>query len=507
MTGAERLILIGCLLQGALGSEWGIWMPQSIKALSGSCVLIPCRFELGPGWDEFLIEPAHGIWRKGDHRLDDAVFNSSDASFRIKGRMAGDLLQKSCTTVLENFPIDYSDKYYFRLECPDRLKYNFEPGVQIDVTDSPPKPKLTPVKVEVTEGTAVSLSCSATAPCPTLPPNLTWTPRLNDSVDQLQENGDQTKYVSSVLTFTASQLHHGQNITCTALYKLQQGDKQKTSEASLTLSILYMPQISASGSCSRTAAEISCSCESHGNPSPSMEWRVSGLQGDTPTLLCLSTNTLGSSSLQLLIPSPEQHSVLLSTGLLVIGILVGALITGLLCGVIQFCKRKRSGLPPSDNCSDVMSNVPEHIPVASSPPPKPDEDIYANHIMVTGRQREGEDHGKMEMQTQIQTETQSQAADDPLHYASVKITACKTNQEPAAATNHIYDNASCDRIRKGCSSNDSLIHPQPAEAHTQASEADVAQEADEGENAMYSCVVKRKMKVKMDEKEQGEVLP
>ena len=98
-----------------------------------------------------------------------------------------------------------------------------------------------------------------------------------------------------------------------------------------------MPQIFGSGSCSRTAEEISCSCESRGNPSPSMEWRVSGLrvtnstdrvireeqlgntglrssltmhhsQGDTPSLLCLSTNTLGSSSLQLHVPSPHSGS-------------------------------------------------------------------------------------------------------------------------------------------------------------------------------------------------------
>ncbi|KAJ8332969.1 hypothetical protein SKAU_G00418650 [Synaphobranchus kaupii] len=202
--------------------------------------------------------------------------------------------------------------------------------------DSPPKPKLTPEKVEVMEGTSVSLSCSAAAPCPKLPPNLTWTPKLSDSVDQLQENEDQTKSVSSVLTFTASHLYHGQKITCKALYKLQQGDIQKTSNTSLTLRVLYMPQISGSGSCSRTAAEISCSCESRGNPSPSMEWHVSGLrvtnstdrliseeqlgttgvrssltmrhsQEDTPTLFCLSTNTLGSSSLRLLVPSPQQH--------------------------------------------------------------------------------------------------------------------------------------------------------------------------------------------------------
>ncbi|KAJ8332956.1 hypothetical protein SKAU_G00418520 [Synaphobranchus kaupii] len=135
---------------------------------------------------------------------------------------------------------------------------------------SPPKPKLTPEKVEVTEGTSVSLSCSAAAPCPKLPPNLTWTPSLNDSVDQLQENDDQTKSVSSVLTFTASHLHHGQKITCRALYKLQQGDIQKTSNTSLTLRVLYPPKstavsISPSGSVLE-GSSVTLTCSSNGNP-------------------------------------------------------------------------------------------------------------------------------------------------------------------------------------------------------------------------------------------------
>ncbi|XP_036394436.1 myelin-associated glycoprotein-like [Megalops cyprinoides] len=517
MTGAERFILIGCLLQGALSSEWAVWMPQSIEALSGSCVLIPCRFQLKSGWDRDLHRPA-GVWMKGGtNRNGDTVIDSSRTRNRIQGGITGDLLKKNCTTVLNNIPADYSDKYFFRLECPTALKWTFQPSVQINVRDSPSKPKLTPVKVEVTEGISVSLTCSAAAPCPKLPPTLTWTPRLNDSVDQLQENEDQTKSVSSVLTFTASHLLHGQKISCTALYKLQQGDGEKKSEQSLTFSVLYspkntsasvsasgsvmlgssvtltcssnanppvqnytwykvdgtemqtvgsgqnltfnetepsdsgqyyceaqtdhgmensttvsldvkyspkntsaslspsgsvmlgssvtltcssnanppvqsytwykvdgtemqtvgsgqnltfnetessdsgqyyceaqndhgmensttvsldvkyLPQISASQSCIISAAGISCSCESRGNPSPSMEWRVSGVrvtnstdrvireeqlgsaglrssltmhhsQRDTPTLLCLSTNTLGSSSLQLHLPCPETHS-------------------------------------------------------------------------------------------------------------------------------------------------------------------------------------------------------
>ncbi|XP_061113499.1 sialic acid-binding Ig-like lectin 10 [Conger conger] len=367
----------------------------------------------------------------------------------------------NCTTILDQFPSSptYRNKYIFRLESQHPVKYNFLPGVQINAQDSPPKLKLTTEKEEVMEGTSVSLSCSAAAPCPKLPPNLTWTPRLSDSVDQLQENEDNTTFVSSDLTFTASHLHHGQKITCRALYPLQQGGNQRMSEASLTLkvryppknasvsvspsgsvlegssvtltcsskanppvqnytwyrvngtemntvgtgqnltfnvtesngseqyyceaqnehgkensttvqlNVIYMPQISGSGSCSRTAAEISCSCESRGNPSPSMEWRVSGLrvtnstdrvireeqlgntglrssltmrhsQGDTATLLCLSTNTLGTSSLQLCVPSPQRHSVLFSTAPLLIGVLVGALVTSLLWGVALYLKKK-----------------------------------------------------------------------------------------------------------------------------------------------------------------------
>ncbi|KAJ8245230.1 hypothetical protein COCON_G00235620 [Conger conger] len=132
-----------------------------------------------------------------------------------------------------------------------------------------------------------------------------------------------------------------------------------------------MPQISGSGSCSRTAAEISCSCESRGNPSPSMEWRVSGLrvtnstdrvireeqlgntglrssltmrhsQGDTATLLCLSTNALGTSSLQLCVPSPQQQSPGLHLQPLVYVIIAALICLNVL--TVGFCLHKNKRL-------------------------------------------------------------------------------------------------------------------------------------------------------------------
>ncbi|XP_064160225.1 myelin-associated glycoprotein-like isoform X4 [Anguilla rostrata] len=502
MTEAEMFILIGCLLQGALGREWATWMPQSIEALSGSCVLIPCRFDIQPQFDKDLTAEAKGLWKKG-YTNGKVVFDSSRTGTAaeqntIKGTLIGQLLMKNCTTILDGFPSSYSDDYFFRLEALDKLKYNFPTAVKINAKDSPPKPKLTPERVEVMEGTSVNLSCSAVAPCPELPPNLTWTPRLSDSVDHLQENEDRTKSVSSVLTFTASHLHHGQKITCRALYTLQQGDTQKTTEASRTLKVLYppkntsvsvspsgsvlegssvtltcssnanpavqnytwykvngtemntvgtgqnltfnvtefsgseqycceaqnehgkensttvqldviyMPQISGSGSCSRTAAEISCSCESRGNPSPSMEWRVSGLrvtnstdrvireeqlgntglrssltmrqsEGDTPTFLCVSTNTLGSSSLQLHLPSPQQHS-----GFGIISLLIaaaaGAGAMMMICLIMQHILKKKR----HSQCSGSRMKDSEGLILTDGTAAQDEESIHANKTMLSG---------------------------------------------------------------------------------------------------------------------------
>ncbi|XP_064160140.1 myelin-associated glycoprotein-like isoform X10 [Anguilla rostrata] len=587
MIGAERFVLIGCLLQGALGREWAIWMPQSIEALSGSCVLIPCRFDIPSSWDSSLAyDPpsVSGQWFR--YRI--KVFDSrSQSASSLRGKITGDLLQKNCTTVLENPPIGYGGYYYFRLDSP-YLKQTFtQQSVQINIKDSPPKPKFPIKKVEVMEGTSVSLNCTAAAPCPKLPPNLTWTPRLSDSVDQLQENEDKTKSVSSVLTFTASHLHDGQEITCRALYTLQHGDIQKMSEANLTLRVLYppkntsvsgspsgsvfagssvtltcssnanpavqkytwykvngtemhtvgtgqnltfnvtessgseqyyceaqnehgkenstalqlevdyppkntsvsnslsgsvlagssvtltcssnanpavqnytwykvngtkmhtvgtgqnltftvtessgsetyyceaqnehgkensttvqlvviyMPQISGSGSCSRTAAEISCSCESRGNPSPSMEWRVSGLrvtnstdrvireeqlgntglrssltmrqsEGDTPTFLCVSTNTLGSSSLQLHLPSPQPHSGFGSPSLL-IAAAAGAGAMMMICLTMQLIlKKKRDSQYSGSRMKDG-----EGLTLTDETAAQDEESIYANKTMLS----------------------------------------------------------------------------------------------------------------------------
>ncbi|XP_045559727.1 vascular cell adhesion protein 1 isoform X1 [Salmo salar] len=268
ITGAERLILIGGLLQGVLCLDFASLLPQNIKALSGSCVAIPCSFTLQSGFESFLTTSCKGIWKKGWAGVQ--VFDSSltgKGLNKIQGNLTGNLQQKECTTILNDLS-SFNDYFSFRIDCDNPLKYSFPEPVTINVKENPSKPTLSPATVNVMEGTSVSLICSAAAPCPSLPPTLTWTPTLSDSVEDLQETPNQV--ITSLLNFTASHVHHGEKISCTALYKRQAGKSDKSSKTYLTVAVLYSPKntsvsVSPSGSVVE-GSSVTLTCSSNGNP-------------------------------------------------------------------------------------------------------------------------------------------------------------------------------------------------------------------------------------------------
>ncbi|XP_072559201.1 myelin-associated glycoprotein-like [Paramormyrops kingsleyae] len=253
MTVAEGFILIGCLLQGALCSTWSAQMPQNIQALHGSCVLIPCTFQIPSDFDQHLKAPVGMWWSNRGAPNKKIVFFSNKTENDIQGNITGNLSMKNCTTVLNNILMKWTGNFSFRIKGNDPLKGNFNETVKIDVkglSDSPPSPQVTinrdMVKegdsVTLREGDSVTLTCSAPAPCPSLPPTLSWTPRLSDSVTVFQENDDQTKHVSSVMNFTASHLLHKQEVKCTAVYRLQADNSERTSNTNVTLSVQYSPK-------------------------------------------------------------------------------------------------------------------------------------------------------------------------------------------------------------------------------------------------------------------------
>uniref|UniRef100_A0AAQ4R4Y8 Ig-like domain-containing protein n=1 Tax=Gasterosteus aculeatus aculeatus TaxID=481459 RepID=A0AAQ4R4Y8_GASAC len=358
MTGAAQLLLLCCLLQGGLCQKWASFMPQSLEGLSGSCVMINCTFSIGLGFDPYLDDTCAAIWTTGGP-FGPTVFNSgltgqSTNANTLQGNLTGNLRAKNCTTVFHNMSPKDDNTYYFGVQCNNPLKIRFPTNATIiTITDSLPKPAITPPPVEVEEGDPVRLECSAVAPCPLLPPALTWTPAIGD----VKEN-QQSASVSSVLNFTATRLHNGQRLQCSALYRRQAGHSDLQYENNLTLRILFAPQILPSSRCVSIGSLIRCVCNSQGNPPPSLFWELAGkavdhsviptrevplgslvmwsqitvnyLDEDVLSLVCLSNNSVGSDRFVFSVSStnttPGFHPLSLF-----FGSLVGAIGTLLMC--------------------------------------------------------------------------------------------------------------------------------------------------------------------------------
>ncbi|XP_039662848.1 sialic acid-binding Ig-like lectin 14 [Perca fluviatilis] len=422
MAGALNFLLVACLLQGALCGEFEAFIPKNIEVLSGSCLTIPCSFDIEDKHESNLDNTCKALWKNDQGTV---VFNSNLQSSTINGELIGDLTKKNCTTTLNNMKPDYSNSYFFRVECSNKLKYDFaRQTLYISVNADPPSPTLTPSTLKVKEGDSVSLSCSAPAACLSHPPNLTWTPGLGGSQETLQDNQDQTKVKISNVTFTASHLHHKKDISCTAVYSKQDGSTESSVSASLTADISFAPRILPSSDCSKAAAQLNCSCDTLGNPSPTLQWYLDGLpvndsdrfvisyeplndtglrsiitvnqpqDRDLATMLCHSSNSLGSAAQRFYVYSLEPQTSAESQEcsgrvpwpffIVTVGVLTAALI---LCALLFAIRAQRTGChnPSKSPCSgDTSTAVMSRgfSETENKVSTTAEEDIYVNTNMM-----------------------------------------------------------------------------------------------------------------------------
>ncbi|KTF80304.1 hypothetical protein cypCar_00039982 [Cyprinus carpio] len=137
MDTAEKIIIFCFLLEGVCCRDFNIYLPEKIKALRGSCVIINCRFEINKQYNTDLTERAKGVWLKDGTDVNrNVVFNSNTSSqnFFIRGNITGKLKDKDCTTVFYDLRSNHSGRYYFRIETEGQLKETFkQASVSIDV--------------------------------------------------------------------------------------------------------------------------------------------------------------------------------------------------------------------------------------------------------------------------------------------------------------------------------------------------------------------------------------
>ncbi|XP_062377902.1 sialic acid-binding Ig-like lectin 10 [Sardina pilchardus] len=122
------------------------------------------------------------------------VFNGTTKTTKLLERIeiTGNLCQKKCTTVFYNVNKTHADKYFFRIEM-NSFKATFKEPFNLTVEDTTVSPRISELS-EVSEGTSVTLTCTAAAPCPSQPPTITWSlPTGNISTHiQDEENGNRS---------------------------------------------------------------------------------------------------------------------------------------------------------------------------------------------------------------------------------------------------------------------------------------------------------------------------
>ncbi|XP_051738774.1 sialoadhesin-like isoform X3 [Ctenopharyngodon idella] len=352
-------------------------MPQTVTALTGSCVQIPCTFNISNfEGKRNNTQSVYGIWLKNKSQFADRdgfiAFNSSENIIRGFSdiQITGNLSERNCTTVFYNIMKNHSDIYYFRLEMePNVFRATFITSqhgsrkiVNITVRDSPQPPELKPNdQRSVMEETTVNLNCSAEAPCPKQPPTISWSniPESANITTQLQEKPDKTLSVFSHMTFKASYMDHRKNISCTATYP-RNTREDSTVETTVMLQVLFPPKethiIITPSAPVAIETNVTLTCKSKANPSneTSYTWYKRGQEmkiaqgmkisfivthNNTGSYFCIAKNKHGNQSsaeIQLTVGGERGFSRVIygCTGALLAFVLLSA--------VLFFCMRTKT---------------------------------------------------------------------------------------------------------------------------------------------------------------------
>ncbi|XP_040023195.2 myelin-associated glycoprotein-like isoform X2 [Gasterosteus aculeatus] len=337
-------------------SDLFITAPKEMEALSGSCLQIPCNFSLKSGEKINSATTTFGGWMKNRN---DVIFNSSGTVTTYPMNFTGDLSRNNCTTLFSSLNTTYTHTYYFRVvNWPFRATAVCDPS-KITVKDSPPKPRIE-ISGDVKEKESVSISCSASTPCPHSPPQLTWNLQP-DSHHMMEENTDRTFTTRIQKSITLSHEHDGFIISCSARYPVNEGKDVKMSEERKTLNVSYAPKntsasISPSGRVS-AGSRVNLTCSSRAKPpvsrftwfKTSRDAPIKVSEGDFYSFnvtdggvyYCVATNQLGdqtSSEIHLTIEGDVNYPLLGA----VLGGIIGIIV---LIGLVVFVWRLKSPHP------------------------------------------------------------------------------------------------------------------------------------------------------------------
>ncbi|KAE8594338.1 hypothetical protein XENTR_v10019589 [Xenopus tropicalis] len=207
-------------------------LPESIPALRGSCVEIPCTFP-------WVFVDFQLIWYREQPFADPQIFNNENPldiheAFRGRTFLVGNE-SNSCSLRIDD--VRDSETYYpcinGNINCNQYRGFN---KVRVQVTDTPERPVLT-LPPSLTEGTPARITCSVQHTCAHNPPVLQWNKVGFNRTERSEElEGGVWRFVSEI-EYIPTYQDDGSPIVCESNYRTGQ-----VLEDTATLDITYPPK-------------------------------------------------------------------------------------------------------------------------------------------------------------------------------------------------------------------------------------------------------------------------
>ncbi|XP_015254789.1 PREDICTED: uncharacterized protein LOC107100712 isoform X2 [Cyprinodon variegatus] len=189
-------------------------VPFRFKALTRSCVIIPCSFQ-----DDEDQPMTRGIWYK---KTGGVVYHNARSvvldHFKDRTKILGNLNEGDCSLEVDDIkPFDNGPFCFYGEKGNNKYRFN-NSCVFIVMKASPDKPEMTSIPAELNAGSIGTLSCSVSHACFSHPPEFTWNvPIINNKVsDTLLSRGVWQR--TSTINFVVPGGDGLKNLTCTATF-------------------------------------------------------------------------------------------------------------------------------------------------------------------------------------------------------------------------------------------------------------------------------------------------
>ncbi|XP_047676768.1 uncharacterized protein LOC113643674 isoform X2 [Tachysurus fulvidraco] len=195
-----------------------------ISALTRSCVVIPCTFQIG----EIPIMRLRGLWytSNGEYVYHTGQFNVMD-NFKGRTQLLGNPDEQNCTLEIDNVQAHDNGPFCFHAEKGnDKYRFNHS-CVFIIMKASPDKPVISALPEEMEPGKQFTLKCTVTHTCSSHPPKITWNVQAAREVVSHVEHSAGKWETTSTITFIPTGYEKEDNLICYATF--WRGKKEESS--------------------------------------------------------------------------------------------------------------------------------------------------------------------------------------------------------------------------------------------------------------------------------------